>query len=79
MSGAERNLVLFFRLTMAWTFLYAASHQVFVPEFSVVGFLKTTKTFHDVFAIFTTRPWRRSPPSWSNMAISRSGCHCCSA
>jgi thiosulfate dehydrogenase [quinone] large subunit len=39
---------------MAWTFLYAASHQVFVPSFSVVGFLSHTKTFHDVFAVFTT-------------------------
>jgi thiosulfate dehydrogenase [quinone] large subunit len=50
----EKYLVVFFRLTMAWTFLYAASHQVFVPSFSVVGFLSHTKTFHDVFAVFTT-------------------------
>ena len=53
-SSAERALVLFFRFLMAWTFLYAASHQVLVPSFTVVGFLKTTKTFHDFFAIFTT-------------------------
>jgi thiosulfate dehydrogenase (quinone) large subunit len=53
-SSTERAIILFFRLTMAWTFLYAASHQVFVPSFTVVGFLKTTKTFHDVFAISTT-------------------------
>jgi thiosulfate dehydrogenase [quinone] large subunit len=38
---------------MAWTFIYAASHQVFVANFSVVGFLKSTKTFHDFFMIFT--------------------------
>jgi thiosulfate dehydrogenase (quinone) large subunit len=50
----EKYLVVFFRFTMAWTFLYAASHQVFVPSFSVVGFLSHTKTFHDVFAVFTT-------------------------
>jgi len=50
----EKYLVVFFRFTMAWTFLYAASHQVFVPSFSVVGFLSHTKTFHDVFALFTT-------------------------
>jgi thiosulfate dehydrogenase [quinone] large subunit len=31
---------------MAWTFLYAASHQVFVPGWSVAGFLNSTKTFH---------------------------------
>lgn len=52
-STAERNLVLVFRLLMAWTFLYAASHQVFVANFSVAGFLNSTKTFHDVFAVFT--------------------------
>lgn len=54
MPTTEKSLILFFRLTMAWTFLYAASHQVFVPDFSVVGFLKSTKTFHDLFAVFTT-------------------------
>ena len=53
-SKAEQGLILYFRFTMAWTFLYAASHQVFVPSFSVVGFLSHTKTFHDVFAVFTT-------------------------
>jgi len=53
-SSTEKYLVVFFRLTMAWTFLYAASHQVFVPSFSVVGFLSHTKTFHDLFAVFTT-------------------------
>jgi len=53
-SPMEKGLVFYFRLTMAWTFLYAASHQVFVPGWSVVGFLQHTKTFHDVFAVFTT-------------------------
>ena len=53
-TPTEKYLIIFFRLTMAWTFLYAASHQVFVPSFSVVGFLNHTKTFHDVFVIFTT-------------------------
>src|SRR5262249_19547942 len=52
-ATAERGLILFFRLAMAWTFLYAASHQVFNPKFSVAGFLGQTKTFHDVYAIFT--------------------------
>jgi thiosulfate dehydrogenase [quinone] large subunit len=54
MSSTEKAILLYFRLTMAWTFLYAASHQVFVPDFSVVGFLDHTKTFHDFFAMFTT-------------------------
>jgi len=55
MSGSqvERALILFFRLAMAWTFLYAASHQVFDPNFSVAGFLKGTKTFHDLYAPLT--------------------------
>ncbi len=53
-TTTEKFLIVFFRLTMAWTFLYAASHQVFVHDFTVVGFLKTTKTFHDQFAVFTT-------------------------
>ena len=50
----ERGLVLYFRLAMGWTFLYAASHQVFVPDFSIAGFLGSTKTFHDFFALFAT-------------------------
>ena len=53
-SALERAYLVFFRLAMGWTFLYAASHQVFVPDWSVVGFLSHTKTFHDLFAAFTT-------------------------
>jgi len=53
-SHTERALILFFRLAMAWTFLYAASHQVFDPSFSVAGFLKGTKTFHDLYAPLTS-------------------------
>ncbi|TMJ01566.1 MAG: DoxX family protein [Alphaproteobacteria bacterium] len=52
-SNAERNLVFIFRMLMAWTFIYAASHQAFVENFSIVGFLGHTKTFHDFFALFT--------------------------
>jgi thiosulfate dehydrogenase [quinone] large subunit len=50
----ERGLILFFRFAMGWTFLYAASHQVFDREFTVVGFLSHTKTFHELFVVFTT-------------------------
>lgn len=53
-STCSRSLTVYFRLTMAWTFLYAASHQVFDPSFTVVGFLSHTKTFHDLFSMFTT-------------------------
>ena len=52
-SKSERALIVFFRLTMAWTFLYAASHQVLVPGWSVAGFLAHTKTFNAVYAPFT--------------------------
>lgn len=46
-------LTLYFRFLMAWTFLYAASQQVFVPGWTIVGFLSNTKTFHDFFVFFT--------------------------
>lgn len=54
MVQSDKGFILFFRLTMAWTFLYAASHQVFDPHFSVAGFLSHTKTFHDLFVPFTS-------------------------
>lgn len=50
----DRCIILYFRFAMAWTFLYAASHQVFDPNFSVAGFLSHTKTFHDLYMVFTT-------------------------
>jgi thiosulfate dehydrogenase [quinone] large subunit len=53
-SRLEKALLLFFRLSMGWTFLYAASHQLFDPQFSAAGFLAHTKTFHDFFAQFAT-------------------------
>jgi len=53
-SPFEKAMIVFFRLTMAWTFLYAASHQVFDPNFTVAAFLSHTKTFHNVYAVFTT-------------------------
>jgi thiosulfate dehydrogenase [quinone] large subunit len=54
MSATEKAFVFVLRILMAWIFLYAASHQVFNPGWSIVGFLKSTKTFHDLFAVFTT-------------------------
>lgn len=52
-SRSERALVFCLRMSMAWTFLYAASHQVLVPGWSVTGFLASTKTFHGLFSLFT--------------------------
>jgi uncharacterized membrane protein YphA (DoxX/SURF4 family) len=42
----EKGLIVFFRLAMAWTFLYAGLRQVFFSDFSVVPFLSHTRTFH---------------------------------
>ena len=50
---SERAVIFLLRMSMAWTFLYAASHQVFVSGFSVTGFLATAKTFHGFFELFT--------------------------
>src|SRR6516164_5468805 len=55
-STTDRSFILVFRLLMAWTFLYAASHQVFNPKFSAAAFLSYTKTFHDVYAVPAADP-----------------------
>ena len=53
MSNFEKGIVLFFRLTMGWTFLWAGYRQVFLTDhFTVASFLSHTKTFHDVFSVF---------------------------
>lgn len=48
----ERGFILFFRLTMGWTFLYAGLHHFGDDQF-VLGFLSHVKTFHDIYAPFT--------------------------
>ena len=53
-SASERAIVLYFRLTMAWTFLYASSHQVSTQRLPLSDSSNHTKTFHDLFATFTT-------------------------
>ena len=52
-STTYRRFALVFRLLMAWTFIYAASHQVWNATFSVAKFLGSTKTFHDLYAPLT--------------------------
>ncbi|HVY51198.1 MAG TPA: DoxX family membrane protein [Devosia sp.] len=54
-SASVRALIVLLRLSMAWVFLYAASHQVF-GGFSVSGFLGSTKTFHWLFAPMSVGP-----------------------
>jgi thiosulfate dehydrogenase (quinone) large subunit len=53
-TTSERLMIFLLRMTMAWTFLYAASHQVMNPKFSAAAFLRATKTFHDVYAPLAT-------------------------
>jgi thiosulfate dehydrogenase (quinone) large subunit len=50
--NGDRVFILFFRLTMGWTFLWAAIHH-FGDEKFVLGFLSHVKTFHDVYQPFT--------------------------
>jgi thiosulfate dehydrogenase [quinone] large subunit len=51
-SNTEQVLIVFFRLCMGWTFLWAGIHHFGDDKF-VVGFLSNVKTFHDVYAPFT--------------------------
>ncbi len=50
--NTEQVLVVFFRLAIGWTFLWAAIHHFGDDQF-VTGFLSHTKTFHDVYAPLT--------------------------
>lgn len=69
---AERTVIVLLRLSMAWVFLYAASHQITVPGWSATGFLEHTKTFHWLFAEFTgpvTGPIVSFLVEWGHFAI----------
>jgi thiosulfate dehydrogenase [quinone] large subunit len=46
-SAFDQLIIVFFRLTIGWTFLYAAIHH-FGDDRFVAGFLSNVKTFHDV-------------------------------
>ena len=48
----DEFFIVFFRLTMGWTFLWAGIHHFGDDKF-VLGFLSHVKTFHDVYAPFT--------------------------
>jgi thiosulfate dehydrogenase [quinone] large subunit len=50
---AEQILIVFFRLTMGWTFLWAGIHHFGDDKF-VLGFLSHVKTFHDLYAPLTS-------------------------
>jgi thiosulfate dehydrogenase (quinone) large subunit len=52
-SNTDDIFILFFRLTMGWTFLWAAIHH-FGDDNFVMSFLSHVKTFHDVYASLTS-------------------------
>ncbi len=51
-SNTEQVLIVFFRLCLGWTFLWAAIHHFGDDKF-VIGFLSHVKTFHSVYAPLT--------------------------
>ena len=51
-STGDQGFIVFFRLAMGWTFLWAAIHH-FGDDHFVQGFLSHVKTFHDVYAPLT--------------------------
>ena len=53
-TSFTRGVILFFRLAIGWTFLYAGVTQLIDPGFTVAGFLGATKTFHSLFAWFAS-------------------------
>lgn len=52
-TTSTRTILFLLRLSMAWVFLYAASHQIFNASFSVAGFLGHTTTFGWLFQPLT--------------------------
>jgi thiosulfate dehydrogenase [quinone] large subunit len=51
----HRGLILFFRVSMGWVFLYAGFTQIFIePHWTAVSFLGHTKTFHDIYGPLAT-------------------------
>lgn len=54
MIQAEKSLVLFFRLSMGWIFLYASYQQITDPNWTAATFLGQTKTANEFFAWFAS-------------------------
>ena len=51
----HRSLILFFRVSIGWVFLYAGITQCFIePHWSAASFLTHTQTFHDLYAPIAT-------------------------
>jgi thiosulfate dehydrogenase (quinone) large subunit len=54
-SALENVLIVFFRVCIGWTFLWAGIHHFGDSQF-VPGFLSHTKTFHDIYAPIAASP-----------------------
>jgi thiosulfate dehydrogenase (quinone) large subunit len=68
----QRGLIVYFRLALGWTFLYAGAWQIMDPHWSVATFLAHTKTFHDVFALFAApgiEPYTTFAVKWGHLLI----------
>ncbi|HWE75682.1 MAG TPA: DoxX family protein [Stellaceae bacterium] len=69
----HQALIVFFRLAMGWTFLYAGITQTFVdPHWTAASFLAGTKTFHALYAPLTTSalmPLIDFCVKWGHLAI----------
>jgi thiosulfate dehydrogenase [quinone] large subunit len=68
----QRCLIVYFRLAIGWTFLYAGAWQVMDPHWSVATFLAHTKTFHDVLAVFAApgiAPYTTFAVKWGHLLI----------
>ncbi len=68
----QRSLIVYLRLAMGWTFLYAGVTQVMDPHWTVATFLAHTKTFHDVFAVFAApgiAPFTTFAVKWGHLLI----------
>ncbi len=52
----HQNLILFFRIAMGWTFLYAGATQMLDPHWTAASFLAGTKTFHMLYGPLVGSP-----------------------
>jgi thiosulfate dehydrogenase [quinone] large subunit len=71
-SALQRGLIVYFRLAIGWTFLYAGLWQVMDPHFTVASFLAHTKTFHDTLAWFAApaiEPYTTFAVKWGHLLI----------
>jgi thiosulfate dehydrogenase [quinone] large subunit len=70
-STFEKSVILYFRLAIGWTFLYAGGSQL-LGHFSAAGFLGATKTFHPFFVWFAAPgmlPYTDFLVKWGHLLI----------